>query len=55
VPEGAFLDLAELYQTLLAKGQLAGYELAERFYEIGSVAGLREFRALMEARRAAKP
>ncbi len=42
VPEGASLDLAKLYQTLLAKGQLAGYELAERFYEIGSVAGLEE-------------
>ena len=47
VPEGARLDLAKLYQTLLAKGQLAGYEVAERFYEIGSVAGLQEFRALM--------
>ena len=55
VPEGALLDLAKLYQTLLAKGQLAGYEVAERFYEIGSVAGLQEFRALMEAKRATKP
>jgi N-acetyl-alpha-D-muramate 1-phosphate uridylyltransferase len=55
VPDGARLDLAQLYQTLLAKGQLAGYEVNERFYEIGSVAGLEEFRALMESRRAAKP
>jgi NDP-sugar pyrophosphorylase family protein len=55
VPDGARLDLARLYQTLLAKGQLAGYEVAERFYEIGSVAGLQEFRALMETRRVAKP
>jgi N-acetyl-alpha-D-muramate 1-phosphate uridylyltransferase len=55
VPDGARLDLAQLYQTLLAKGQLAGYEVAERFYEIGSVAGLEEFRALMETRRTAKP
>jgi NDP-sugar pyrophosphorylase family protein len=55
VPDGARLDLAQLYQTLLAKGQLAGYEVAERFYEIGSVAGLEEFRALMETKRAVKP
>jgi NDP-sugar pyrophosphorylase family protein len=54
-PDGIRFDLAELYQTLLAKGQLAGYEVSERFYEIGSVAGLEEFRALMETRRDAKP
>jgi NDP-sugar pyrophosphorylase family protein len=55
LPDGARLDLAKLYQTLLAKGQLAGYEVAERFYEIGSVAGLEEFRLLMETKRATKP
>ncbi|MGA7744967.1 MAG: nucleotidyltransferase family protein [Polyangia bacterium] len=55
VLDGAHLDLAKLYQTLLAGGQLAGYELTERFYEIGSVAGLQEFRALMENRCGAKP
>jgi D-sedoheptulose 7-phosphate isomerase len=32
---------------------LAGYEVTERFYEIGSVAGLEEFRALTEKRTAA--
>jgi NDP-sugar pyrophosphorylase family protein len=55
VPEGARLDLAQLYQTLLAKGQLAGYEVADRFYEIGSLTGLEEFRGLMETRGKAKP
>jgi NDP-sugar pyrophosphorylase family protein len=55
LPDGARMDLAKLYQTLLAKGQLAGYEVTERFYEIGSVAGLEEFRLLMETKRAAKP
>jgi len=54
VADGAGLDLAKLYQALLAKEQLAGYEVTERFYEIGSVAGLQEFRELMETRRAAK-
>jgi len=55
VPDGARLDLAQLYQTLLAKGQLAGYEVAERFYEIGSVTGLEEFPRVDGNRRAAKP
>jgi MurNAc alpha-1-phosphate uridylyltransferase len=52
VPEGAKLDLAQHYRTLLANGQLAGYEISDRFYEIGSVAGLEEFRRLIETRRA---
>jgi NDP-sugar pyrophosphorylase family protein len=35
-------DLAVLYQDLLRRGELAGLEIRERFYEIGSAAGLRE-------------
>jgi NDP-sugar pyrophosphorylase family protein len=35
-------DLSEVYVKLLANGQLAGYEVNERFYEIGSFAGLEE-------------
>jgi NDP-sugar pyrophosphorylase family protein len=34
--------LADLYQALLARGELAGHEVAERFYEIGSFQGLEE-------------
>ncbi|HYT95485.1 MAG TPA: nucleotidyltransferase family protein [Gemmataceae bacterium] len=34
--------LAELYQALLGRGELAGYEVRERFYEIGSFQGLEE-------------
>jgi len=33
-------DLARLLHELSVKGQLAGYEVAERFYEVGSLAGL---------------
>lgn len=36
------LDLAEVYQDLLAAGELAGYEVANRFYEIGSPEGIRD-------------
>jgi NDP-sugar pyrophosphorylase family protein len=37
-------DLAWLCQRLLAQGQLSGFEVFERFYEIGSPAGLDELR-----------
>jgi N-acetyl-alpha-D-muramate 1-phosphate uridylyltransferase len=35
-------DLESVYQDLLAKDMLAGFEVKERFYEIGSAAGLEE-------------
>ena len=44
---GTPFDLADLYQQLLARGQLAGFEAPDRFYEIGSVAGLEELRRVL--------
>ncbi len=35
-------DLATFYQDLLSRGELAAYEIANRFYEVGSVEGLNE-------------
>lgn len=35
-------DLAEVYEALSAENRLAGWESAQRFYEIGSPAGLGE-------------
>ena len=46
-PAGQALDLATVYQDLLARQDLAGYEVAERFYEIGSPDGLKELRVLL--------
>lgn len=46
-PPDAPLDLATVYRDLVAEGRLAGYEVAERFYEIGSPPGLEETRALL--------
>jgi N-acetyl-alpha-D-muramate 1-phosphate uridylyltransferase len=43
-------DLAALYQRLLNKGELAAYEVMERFYEIGSFTGLDELRRCMADR-----
>ena len=38
-------DLADVYQELSLKGRLAGLEVHERFYEIGSHSGLKETEA----------
>lgn len=41
-PVGQPFDLADAYQDLSLQGQLAGLEVHERFYEIGSLSGLKE-------------
>ena len=43
-PSDRNFDLETVYQDLVAKDQLAGFEVKERFYEIGSPAGLVETR-----------
>lgn len=42
LPPGKACDLTELYSNLLQRKQLAAFEVRERFYEVGSPAGLRE-------------
>jgi NDP-sugar pyrophosphorylase family protein len=44
VPDRGPFDLAVLYQEMLRRGILAGFEVSQRFYEIGSLAGLQEAR-----------
>jgi len=46
-PRDAVVDLADVYGRLVSRGQLAGCEMPERFYEIGSHEGLRELDALL--------
>ena len=46
-PADTAFDLAETYSELARCGQLAGYEMLTRFYEIGSIEGLRETDALL--------
>ena len=50
-PRDAVVDLAEVQKSLVARGQLAGYEIRERFYEIGSHEGLNELDALLRQRQ----
>jgi NDP-sugar pyrophosphorylase family protein len=44
-PRDAAVDLADVQQALAVRGQLAGHLVSERFYEIGSPAGLQELDA----------
>lgn len=45
------VDLETIYQDLIARDELAGYEMTERFYEIGSPAGLEETRQYLSKGR----
>ena len=48
---GKACDLADLYADLLQRKQLGAFEVRERFYEIGSPAGLRETAEFLAAQR----
>lgn len=50
-PPGKAFDLAEVMQTLRSRNDLAGFEVQERFYEIGSPAGLAELERLLQPRQ----
>jgi NDP-sugar pyrophosphorylase family protein len=46
-PRDAAVDLADIQQALVARRELLGFEIPERFYEIGSHAGLQELDQLL--------
>jgi NDP-sugar pyrophosphorylase family protein len=46
-PENHVFDLAEVYTAMVKQGQMAGHEVHQRFYEIGSHAGLAELSDLL--------
>src|SRR5689334_6791016 len=48
-------DLADVYHDLSIRNELAGYEMHERFYEIGSPKGLQEANDYISARRGRVP
>jgi len=43
IPPDKPVDLAEIFEDLLRRGQLAGFEVPERFYEVGTPRGLEDF------------
>ena len=46
-PDQEAFDLAGLYHQLSVTGQLAGHEVHQRFYEMGSFEGLKETEAYL--------
>jgi NDP-sugar pyrophosphorylase family protein len=47
-PADEAFDLADVYRDLSVSGQLAGFDVRQRFYEIGSHAGLAELDTLLK-------
>jgi len=49
IPDGKAVDLEELNQELIRRKELLAFETSQRFYEIGSPEGLREFEKLVSS------
>jgi len=49
IPPARQYDLADLYSSLVAEGAMMGFEVANRFYEIGTPAALEETRKFLES------
>lgn len=47
-PDDEVLDLARVYEDLVARDSLAAYEVTTRFYEIGTPSGLSDLRQHLE-------
>lgn len=47
IPAGSVIDLAAVYEVLSDQGLLGGYEVRERFFEVGSPQGVRELEAFL--------
>jgi NDP-sugar pyrophosphorylase family protein len=50
-PADRAFDLANVYSELLGRHELAGYEVNQRFYEIGSPQGIEELDAMLRGRQ----
>jgi NDP-sugar pyrophosphorylase family protein len=48
-------DLATLYRDLLERDELAAHEIGERFYEVGSFAGIRELEEFLHDSASTRP
>lgn len=51
-PLGEVFDLADVYHELVKQGEMTGYEVTQRFYEIGSHQGLKETEDYLRQRAA---
>ena len=50
-PDNKTFDLVDVMRDLVSAKELAGFEVSERFYEIGSPAGLAELADLLSKKR----
>ena len=48
IPDGQVFDLSDLFRQLASGRNLLAYEVEERFYEIGSFQGLKDFTELIQ-------
>lgn len=53
-PDGERFDLSRVHTDLVARRRLAGFEVPERFFEIGSPDGLRDTERLLARSKAAR-
>jgi NDP-sugar pyrophosphorylase family protein len=51
IPANAVLDLHQILNMASVAGRLAGHEVTQRFYEIGSVAGIHDLEAFLGSSR----
>jgi NDP-sugar pyrophosphorylase family protein len=51
VPKDDYYPLEEVFHKLIEMRELIAFEMRERFYEIGSSAGLAEFQKFVEGNR----
>ena len=51
LPRHGAIDLATIFEELANNGELAGFEVSRRFYEIGSFAGISELQSYLAEER----
>lgn len=51
MPSGVPYDLSQLYMQLARDGHLGGYEVFDRFYEVGSAPGIKDFEDFVAERK----
>ena len=54
IPSDVHVDLASVYESLSGDGELAGFEVTDRYFEVGSPKGLHDLESWLRD-RAAQP
>ena len=47
-PQGEFFELSNMCSDLVKQKKISGFEVRQRFYEIGSVQGIKDFASYLE-------